>query len=58
MCVEGKSGITRGAIDLMKGKMDALQKTGNGIINCLPSRPTDNDGMYPREFARNRFTLD
>lgn len=39
-------------------KMDALWETGGCVINCCLSPPTDNDGLYPGEFAGNRFYLE
>ena len=41
-----------------ENKMDALRETVGGVINCCLSPPTDNDGLYPAEFAGNRFYLD
>lgn len=41
-----------------ENKMDALPETGGCVINCCLSPPTDNDGLYPGEFAGNRFYLE
>lgn len=41
-----------------ENKMDALRETGGCVINCCLSPPTDNDGLYPGEFAQNRFYLE
>lgn len=41
-----------------ENKMDALRETGGCVINCCLSPPTDNDGLYPGEFAGNRFYLE
>lgn len=41
-----------------ENKMDALWETGGCVINCCLSPPTDNDGLYPGEFAGNRFYLE
>lgn len=40
-----------------ENKMDALLEMGGCVINCCLSPPTDNDGLYPGEFAGNRFYL-
>lgn len=41
-----------------ESKTDALREMGGCVINCCLSPPTDNDGLYPGEFAGNRFYLE
>lgn len=41
-----------------ENKMDAFREMVGCVINCCLSCPTDNDGLYPGEFAGNRFYLE